>query len=588
MCGIFGYVGKKNNAAELVIAGIRILEYRGYDSWGVAALHHGFIKVTKKAGKIPLSKVDFPKTSFALGHTRWATHGGVTDINAHPHLDCTGKIAIIHNGIIENYSDIKKRLQKSGHKIISETDTEVAVHLIEAYIKEGKSFREAVRLAFNEFVGLNAIVVMDVKTQTFIAVKTGSPLVIGKGGSSGNYISSDAPALIMHTNILHFVEDEEVIEITSSVIKGYDQKTGKPKPLKWQKIDWKFDAIDKGNYPTFMLKEIYEQPKVIRNIINQSDTTINDLSKLIKHSFGTYIVACGTAAYAALAGTYLFSKIAGRHVNFAVGSEFGYQIDFLKETSLIIALSQSGETIDVIDAVKRAKDKRAKIYAFVNTLGSTLYRMADYKSLLLAGPEKAVASTKAFTAKLTYLILVSYALSGQLSIGKRIVRKAIDSSENILKNEVDKIKTIAKVFYRKEHMYAIGRGLAYPIALEAALKIKEISYIHAEGMASGELKHGPIALVEEGTPCIAFLPDDETYGANLAGAMEMKARGAKIIGISFKPHEIFDYFIDVKDAGPATIIPEAVAAQLLAYYLTIARGLDPDKPRNLAKSVTVK
>lgn len=588
MCGIFGYVGEKNNAAEQVLEGIRVLEYRGYDSWGVATLDNGFIKVTKRAGKIPLSKITFPKTSFALGHTRWATHGAVTDTNAHPHLDCTGEIAIIHNGIIENYTDIKKRLQKLGHKIISETDTEVAVHLIEAYIKEGKTFREAVCSAFNEFVGLNAIVVMDSKTRTFIAVKTGSPLVIGKGNGSENYIASDAPALIKHTNVLHFVEDGEVIEITSCQVNGYNQKTGKVKPLKWQKIDWKFDAIDKGKYPYFMLKEIYEQPKVIRNIINQSDVTIKDLSKLIKHSFGTYIVACGSAAYAALAGTYLFSKVAKRHVNFTVGSEFGYQLDFLKETSLVIALSQSGETIDVIDAVKKAKDKNAIIYAFVNSLGSTLYRMADYKSLLLAGPEKAVASTKAFTAKLTYLILVSYSLSGQLSKGKKIVEKAIDSSEIILKSEVDKIQTIAKVIYRSKHLYAIGRGLAYPIALEAALKIKEISYIHAEGMASGELKHGPIALVEEATPCIAFLPDDETYGANLAGAMEMKARGAKIIGISFKPHEVFDHFIYVKDAGPASIIPETVTVQLLAYYLAIARGLDPDKPRNLAKSVTVK
>ncbi|MBI2611419.1 glutamine--fructose-6-phosphate transaminase (isomerizing) [Candidatus Gottesmanbacteria bacterium] len=588
MCGIFGYVGKNKNAGDLVLEGLRILEYRGYDSWGIATLNNSSIKITKKAGKIPQSKIKFNSSPIALGHTRWATHGGVTDINAHPHLDCTGNLAIIHNGIIENYDQLKKTLSHSNHRFSSETDTEIAIHLIESYKRSGLSFREAVRKAFNQFEGLNAIIVIDAETKTFIAAKTGSPLVVGRGKGEGNYIASDAPALIKHTNILHFVEDGEMIEMNSIDIKCFDQKTGRPKSLKWQTIHWKFESIDKGKYPHFMLKEIYEQPKVIKSILNQGESTIKDLGKLIKHSYGTYLVACGTAAYAALAGTYLFSKIAKRHVNYTVGSEFGYQLDFLKKGSLVIALSQSGETIDVIDAVKKAKEQEATIYALVNTLGSTLYRMADYKSLLLAGPEKAVASTKAFTAKLTYLILLAYALAESHNKGKKLVEKAIIATNFIFQHEIENIKNIVKDIFRSQHIYAIGRGLAYPIALEAALKIKEISYIHAEGMASGELKHGPIALVEEGTPCIAFLPDDETYGANLAGAMEMEARGAKIIGISFKNHEVFDYFIEVKDAGPASIIPETIAVQLLAYYLSIARGLDPDKPRNLAKSVTVK
>lgn len=588
MCGIFGYVGKNQNAGDLVLDGLRILEYRGYDSWGVATLKEEKITVKKKAGKIPEEKIDFPKTSFALGHTRWATHGGVTDANAHPHLDCTGNLAIIHNGIIENYDEIKKELEKEGHTFISQTDTEVAVHLIEAYLKKGKKFLEAVRLAFLEFDGLNAIIVMDANSKTFVAAKTGSPLVVGKGNGEGNYIASDAPALIKHTDVLHFIEDGEMIEITTDTINGYDQKTGKEKDLSWQTVDWKFDAIDKGDYKHFMLKEIYEQPKVIETILNQAATTVEDLADIVKHSYGTYLVACGTAAYAALAGTYLFSKIAKRHVNYAVGSEFGYQLDFLKKDSLVIALSQSGETIDVIEAVKKAKDKGATIYALVNVLGSTLYRMADYKSLLMAGPEKAVASTKAFTAKLTYLILLAFALKGNINDGKDEVKKAVFSSTKVLESEVENIQKIAKDIYRNNHIYAIGRGLAYPIALEAALKIKEISYIHAEGMASGELKHGPIALVEKGTPCVAFLPDDETYGANLAGAMEMKARGAKIIGISFKNHEVFDHYIEVNEAGSATIIPETISVQLLAYYLALSRGLDPDMPRNLAKSVTVK
>ena len=588
MCGIFGYVGHKTNASEIVLDGLKILEYRGYDSWGIASLVDGKLDLIKQTGKIPLSPLKFAPSAIALGHTRWATHGGVSRQNAHPHLDCTGSLAIIHNGIIENYDSLKKRLLKDGHKFVSETDTEVAAHLIESYISKGKDFREAVRLSFGEFEGLNAIIVLNSRTKSLVAGKTGSPLVIGIGRDGENFIASDAPALIRHTDTVHFVEDDEIIEINDRDIQSFDQKTGQSVPFSTQKINWKFDSIDKGKYPFFMIKEIHQQPKIISNILIQSDTTINDLAEIIKHSYGTYLVACGTAAYAALAGTYLFSKIARRHVNFAVGSEFGYQLDFLKQKSLVIALSQSGETIDVIDAVKKAKEKGATIYSFVNVLGSTLYRMADYKSLLLAGPEKAVASTKAFTAKLAYLILLSYSLAGDMLQGKKALKKAVSSSQYVIEKEVEKIESIAKDIYKKQHIYAIGRGLAYPIALEAALKIKEISYIHAEGMASGELKHGPIALVEKGTPTIAFLPDDETYGANLAGAMEMKARGAQIIGISFKPHEIFDRFIEVPDAYEATIIPETVAVQLLAYYLAIKKGLDPDKPRNLAKSVTVK
>ncbi|MBI4067721.1 glutamine--fructose-6-phosphate transaminase (isomerizing) [Candidatus Gottesmanbacteria bacterium] len=588
MCGIFGYVGTKNNASDLVLEGLRILEYRGYDSWGIAQLVDGVISVTKKAGRIPDGDISFKATTIALGHTRWATHGEVTDQNAHPHLDCTQKLAIIHNGIIENYDKIKVNLKKAGHKFLSETDTEVAIHLIEKNIKAGNPFREAVRSAFNEFAGLNAIIVMDAASKTFVAAKTGSPLVVGRGKGKENLIASDAPALINYTDTFHFVEDGELLEITQDSIRAFDQKTGQEKNLHWQKVDWKFASNDKGKYPHFMLKEIHEQPTIIETIVNQSIPSIEDLAETILKSYGTYLVACGTAAYAALAGTYLFSKIARRHVNYAVGSEFGYQLDFLKKGSLVIALSQSGETIDVIDAIKKAKEKGALVYALVNVLGSTLYRMADYKILLMAGAEKAVASTKAFTAKLAYLILLSYILSSQKEKGKRVLQKALSSTNRLLQNEISNIKQIAQKLVNKKHIYVIGRGLAYPIALEAALKIKEVSYIHAEGMASGELKHGPIALVEKGTPCIAFLPDDETHGANLAGAMEMSARGADIIGISFQPHEIFDYFIRVDDAREATIIPETVAAQLLAYYLAIEKGFDPDKPRNLAKSVVVK
>lgn len=620
MCGIFGYIGKKNKAADVVLAGLKTLEYRGYDSWGIAVLGNSKspkghpirnsklgnkkIIIKKKAGKIGDATVsDLPKSNFALGHTRWATHGGVTDINAHPHFDCTHQLAIIHNGIIENYDEIKKELLDHEHRFVSETDTEVAVHLIEENYKRIKNhpdqigtriknlkdiFLEAVRMAFNRFVGLNAIIVMDAATSTFVAAKNGSPLVVGKGKGE-NFLASDAHALLPYTRNVYFMEDEELILISKENISVYEAKTKKSKIPSFTELSWNPQTADKGKFPHFMLKEIFDQSKVIEGIVNDNNKQIANLAKLIRESYGTYLVGCGTAAYACLAGTYIFSKVAHRHVNFAVGSEFGYLVDFLTDKSLVLALSQSGETIDVIETVKRVKEKRAKIAALVNVLGSTLYRLADFKLLLGAGMETAVVSTKAFTAKLAYLILLAHTLAGNLHRGKQDLRQAVEAIDTILaEGYLQKIKKLVSYLYKKEHIFLIGRGLSYPIAQEVALKIKEASYIHAEGFAAGELKHGVIALVEKGTPCIAFLPNDETYGANLAGAMEMKARGGYIIGASFKPHEVFDYYFPMNDCGIASIIPLVVVGQLLGYFLAVARGIDPDKPRNLAKSVTVK
>ncbi|OGG26760.1 glutamine--fructose-6-phosphate aminotransferase [Candidatus Gottesmanbacteria bacterium RIFCSPLOWO2_01_FULL_39_12b] len=594
MCGIFGYIGKSNKASEIVFNGLKTLEYRGYDSWGIATLKSK-ITVKKRVGKIGNANVDdLPKSNFALGHTRWATHGGVTEVNAHPHLDCSGQFAIIHNGIIENYDEIKEELLKKKHKIVSDTDTEVAVHLIEEIYRKstGKSkkenFLEATRKAFNRFVGLNAIIVMDAETSTYVAAKNGSPLAIGKG-SNENFLASDAHALIPYTKNIYFMEDGEIISVTPENISIFDALTGRKKTLKFNKLTWKQTAIDKGKYPHFMLKEIFDQPKVIENIINDSKFQIINFSDIIKNSYGTYLVGCGTAAYACLAGTYIFSKISGRHLNFSVGSEFGYLVDFLTPKSLVIALSQSGETIDVIDSVKKAKVKGAQITSLVNSLGSTLYRLSDKKLLLNAGVERAVVSTKAFTAKLTVLILLAYQLAGKISEGKSILRECLKVLKEVLcRDNLNRIRKLVKTLVSQKHIYIIGRGVSYPIALEAALKIKEASYIHAEGFAAGELKHGVIALIEKNIPCIAFLPNDETYGATLAGCMEMKARGGYIIGISHKNHEVFDYYLPVYDVGIASIIPSAVVGQLLGYYLAIEQGLDPDKPRNLAKSVTVR
>ena len=600
MCGIFGYIGNNKQAADLVLTGLKSLEYRGYDSWGIAAVNEGGrILLEKKTGKIGAAEFNFKNHSrIAIGHTRWATHGGVTVANAHPHLDCTGHFALIHNGIIENYDEIKKALLKIGHRFISETDSEVAVHLLEenykSLIKKNKTnsqdslFVEALKITFSSFRGLNAVIVLNAKNRTFGAAKNGSPLVLGFGNKE-NYLASDSQAILPYTNKLYFMEDQELVLVTKDQIKVFDLISGKEKSIKPVSVSWKTETEDKGKLPHFMLKEILDQGKVIKNIVTDSDENIKKFASLISSSFGTYLVGCGTAAYACLTGTYIFSKIAKKHVNFSVASEFGYLIDFLTEKSLVIGLSQSGETIDLIDVMKKAKERGVKLGAIVNVLGSTLYRMTDNKLLLNAGVEKAVVSTKAFTAKIAHLLLIAYALTGDINKGKTELRKAVEILEELFKpSSLNAIKTLATKLYRHKNIYIIGRGISYPIALESALKIKEASYIHAEGFAGGELKHGVIALVEKGTPCLAFLPNDETYFDTLSGVMEMKARGGFIIGIGFKNHEVFDEFINSGDCQMASGIPNAVVGQLLGYYLALCHGVDPDKPRNLAKSVTVK
>lgn len=588
MCGIFGYVGNKQISPDTILGGLKSLEYRGYDSWGVGIVSKNKIFIKKRVGKIASAKVNnLPQGKLAFGHTRWATHGGVTNTNAHPHTDCKKEIAVIHNGIFENYESIKKELIKRGHKFISETDTETISHMIEDQIKNA-SFAKAVRKVFNQMEGLNAIIAIYTKNRAIIAARNGSPLIIGFGKNQ-NFLASDIAALLPYTKNVYFLEDNEMAIITDKSVKVINVKSGKSKKIKTQKIDWETKDAELGKFKHFMLKEIYEQPNIITDIAGNGANQANKLAKIIKNAKGSYLVGCGSAYYACLAGKYLFSKLAKYHVNSAIGSEFGYHLDFLNQKSLVIAISQSGETIDILESVKKAKEKGAKIASIVNVLGSSLYRLSDHKTLIGAGPEKAVASTKAFTAMLSHLILLAYALNKKVKSGQRVLILAAKSVKKIIsRKQITKIKKLTEILKNKEHIYIIGRGLSYPTALESALKIKEVSYIHAEGFAAGELKHGPLALIEHKTPCITFLPNDETYGANLAGAMEMKARGGFIIGISFKKHEIFDYFIKVDNAQEATIIPNIVVAQLIAYYLAIKKGLDPDKPRNLAKSVTVK
>ena len=580
MCGIFGIVSNDSSAANTTFKGLLDIEYRGYDSWGVAYLDKGSFKVEKEIGFLPKDR-KFPGTEIAIGHTRWATHGGVTELNAHPHTSCDKKIVMVHNGIVENYLDLEKEI--SGHKIISETDTEIIVHLIEDAYSQSSDLKKAVSSVFKKAHGLNAFVVTDGKT--IVAVKKGSPIVAGDS-DKGAIIASDPNAILPHTKRLLFLEDNDLVEINSDGLKLYDALTLKPQETKFTEVAWEYQEADMKDFPHFMLKEIYEQPKVLR-VLAENASAATEIAEDIKKAYGTFFLGCGTASYACLSGVYLFSKIAKKHVNFSIGSEFTYIEDYIKEGSLVAAISQSGETIDVVEPFSIAKKKGATLLAVTNVLGSTMYRMADKKLMLQAGPEKAVAGTKSFTAMVANMILLAYATVGDVKTGTETLEKSAVEIEKILAN-TESIKELAEKIYKERHIYILGRGLSYPLALEAALKIKEISYIHAEGFAGGELKHGVIALVEKGTPVMVFVPNDETKSAILASAMEVKARGAFVIGIGAEENPVFDYFYKVADVGASSLIPHVVFPQLLSYYLTVKLGLNPDKPRNLAKSVVVK
>lgn len=589
MCGIFAYCGEQCHAGSLVLKGLKQLEYRGYDSWGVTWLPSATdeLLVEKRVGKIGTSHiVDSQPAGLALGHTRWATHGGVTVANAHPHLNQTKTLALVHNGIVENYLSLKNKLQQHGYVFSSETDTEVVLHLLEKNLQQ-HDFLHAAQKTFQACTGLNAFVVVYVPTQEMIAFSNGSPLVFGKTKSS-YLVASDAVALSEYCQQVYFLEANDFLHIRQQKTKLYSLPNLHPKKVVMKKLEFVFQDTDIGNYPSFLAKEIAEQPLIIDSI---TDRLVSQIKRYARHDLNQgFLVGCGTAYHAALLGSYFFAKLCNQYVAAVTGSEFYAWRDAIDELKHVTFLSQSGETIEITEHLSYVKSKKVSYGAIVNRSGSTLERLSPAKIKLGVGPEQSVLATKSYTAMVTTLFLLAHERAGTTVHASSLLHIASKAAKKIISPLFVKkhVVPLAKILAKKKHIFIIGRGAAYPLALEAALKLKESTYIHAEGFAAGELKHGAIALIESGTPCVVFVLDDEHKQAVLSSAMEVKARGALVIGIACENNQVFDYFIPVSNVGVLTVLPAIMSVQLLALHITQLLGNDPDKPRNLAKSVTVR
>jgi glutamine---fructose-6-phosphate transaminase (isomerizing) len=612
MCGIVAYIGTRE-AYPILIKGLKRLEYRGYDSAGVA-LHNGALNIYKTKGKVSdleaVADSQNTHSHLGMGHTRWATHGEPNDVNSHPHLSQDGNLAIIHNGIIENYATLKEALTASGHTFKSDTDTEVLIHLIEEIQKNTQtSLDEAVRLALNEVVGAYAIVVMSRTEPTkLIGARKGSPLVVGIGTDGEYFMASDASPIIEYTKDVTYLEDGEIAYINDGKlsIKTIDNVVKTPFI---QKLEMTLEAIEKGGYTHFMLKEIHEQPKSILDSLrgrydpatgNFAMRSLKEYDHKIKNLRRIVIVACGTSWHAGLVAEYLFEDIARIPVEVEYASEFRYRNPVINEDDLVIAISQSGETADTLAAIELAKEKGATIFGLCNVVGSSIPRASHAGAYTHAGPEIGVASTKAFTAQVSVLLLwaMGFAdLRGKKS--KSELRHIMEELEAIpakvertLKCE-EQIKLLAKQYKDVRNVLYLGRGYGFPVALEGALKLKEISYIHAEGYPAAEMKHGPIALIDEEMPVVVIATQNAQYEKVISNIQEVKARKGKVIAIvtegDTKVHKMADHVIEV----PATLdfmepMVSTVPLQLLSYYIAVERGCNVDQPRNLAKSVTVE
>ncbi|MEM1524987.1 MAG: glutamine--fructose-6-phosphate transaminase (isomerizing) [Nitrososphaerales archaeon] len=589
MCGIIGYIGEES-AATILLNGLKRLEYRGYDSAGMCTIDQSKIQIKKGVGKVDEihKKLNLTHLSGNIGiaHTRWATHGKVTIANAHPHTSCKEDIAIVHNGTIENYQELKEILIKDGHNFKSETDSEVIAHLIEKFYLEYKDEEKAVLTVANMLKGAFAFAAIFQKNPNIlIGVRKDSPLVIGIG-KDGYFLASDILAFIDHTDRAIFLDNQEIAIVSRKGVKILTFN-GLEVNKSITQVAWEVSDVSKKEFKHFTLKEIKEQVYTVRAALNQDLNKIDEFCNKIKNAKRIYVVACGTSYHAGLMAKHLFNKLAKIYIEPIIASEFLHYGDLTDGGSVIIAISQSGETADVLNVVREARKQGLKVFAIVNSVSSSLVRESDLSLFINCGPEIGVAATKSFTSQLVIIYLLALKLAG-LSIEDSGLLKLSKYVREVLKLE-DEIQKISLKYYNNGDFYYVGRGPHFPIALEGALKLKELAYIHAEGMPAGELKHGTLALINDGTPVVVLNPYDETYFETLGNAAEMKARGAKIIGVSDRMNEIYDDFIHLPTVNKLLYpIIEVIPLQLLAYYITIARKQDPDYPRNLAKSVTVK
>jgi glucosamine--fructose-6-phosphate aminotransferase (isomerizing) len=609
MCGIVGYLGPKDTA-QVLMEGLRRLEYRGYDSAGIAVFHGGKIEVRRARGKLKVLEEAIAGESFegsgGIGHTRWATHGRPSDINAHPHK--AGKIAVVHNGIIENYLSLKKVLMERGHVFTSETDTEVISHLIDHFLRKGLAFEEAVRRALLEIKGSYALgVLCEEEPNKLVGARSESPLVVGLGEGE-LFIASDTPAVLTYTRDFIFLEDGEMAVLSDGEVEVLDLE-GKGVPREPKRVMWNPLMAEKGGYKHFMLKEIMEQPRAVTDTIrgrmseDRSEIIFDGLDsdgKMLEEIDKIAIVACGTSFHAALVGRYLVESLCRIPVETDIGSEFRYRNPLVNEKTLVVAISQSGETADTLAALREAKKRGARTLAICNVVESSLSRESDYTIFTYAGPEIGVASTKAFSTQLVTLYLVS------LFLGKRSGRightQMVEYMEELVRlprllEEVvrghKEIEGVARKYVHAQNFLYLGRGINYPIALEGALKLKEISYIHAEGYPAGEMKHGPIALIDREMPVVVLATRDDTYEKVMNNIEEVHAREGRIIALASRDDgEIASKVEDVISIPPTisalTPVLLTIPLQLLAYYIADFKGNDVDQPRNLAKSVTVE
>jgi len=591
MCGIIGYCGRET-AAPVVFEGLRRVEYRGYDSAGIATFNNGTLLLCKDVGKLGeiesrhhLSKM---LGNTAIGHTRWATHGGVTQANAHPHCDCTSTIAVVHNGIIDNYQELRKQLSTNGHRFTSETDTEVIPHLIEEEMKNKRSLEEAVLAIAPKLKGSYAFLAMSSRdTDKIVGTRKDSPLAIGLGNGAF-FAASDVLACSGIANKLIPLADTEIAVLARDSAEFYDaagrKLTKKPTNLKTQWLD-----TDKQSYDYFMLKEIMEQPEALEAAVRQDKKAFTEIAMDILRAGQVIVTACGTSRYAALVGRYLFSKVGRKFCDVVMASEFHYFADSVDRNTVVLAVSQSGETADVIEGVKRARDNKAMIVSIVNRPQSQLANMSDHVIYLNCGPEQCVAATKSFLSQLAVFYLLSFSMVNSFDKAVKDIKGMKSKVAKTIEWNNERLKRLSERLKYKHDFYYIARGINFAIASEGALKLKEVSYIHAEGMPAGELKHGTLALIEQGTPVAVICPNDYTYDETMSNAMEAKSRGAYIIALSDRKNQIFDFWVKIPKVSELlypmiTVIP----LQLLAYHTAVSLGKDPDKPRNLAKSVTVK